>query len=170
MSCQLLWSITNKLDGAESVAQLLKNFPTFYETRRSITVSARTLHRSLSWARWIQSIPPHFISLRSILILSSHLRLYLPSGFFTSSFSPRILYPFLFVPMRAACLLISPSSTWSFWFIWRKVQVMKLLMKIEAYGYIFIKWAVCDFTYRLLTARLIDFSKTCHAAYNNAWF
>jgi hypothetical protein len=36
-------------------------------------VITRALHWSLSWARWIQSIPPHPISLRSILIFSSHL-------------------------------------------------------------------------------------------------
>jgi hypothetical protein len=33
------------------------------------------LQRSLSWARSIQSIPPHPISLRSILILSTHVHL-----------------------------------------------------------------------------------------------
>jgi hypothetical protein len=38
------------------VAQLLKNFPTFYGTRKFITVFTRALHLSLSWARWIQSI------------------------------------------------------------------------------------------------------------------
>jgi hypothetical protein len=40
----------------------------------------KTLHWSLPWARSIQSIPSHPISLRSILILSSYLRLGLPSG------------------------------------------------------------------------------------------
>jgi hypothetical protein len=38
------------------------------------------LHRSLSWARSIQSIPYHPVSLRSILILSTHLCLGIPSG------------------------------------------------------------------------------------------
>jgi hypothetical protein len=47
--------------------------------------------RSLSWARSIQSIPPHPISLTSILILSTHLRLGLPSGLFPSGFTD-ILY------------------------------------------------------------------------------
>jgi hypothetical protein len=38
------------------VAQLLKHFPTFYETRRFSTVFTRALHWSLSWASWIQPI------------------------------------------------------------------------------------------------------------------
>jgi hypothetical protein len=52
------------------VVQLLKNFPTLYGTRKFITMFRRTLHWSVSWARSIQSIPPHPISVRSILILS----------------------------------------------------------------------------------------------------
>jgi hypothetical protein len=53
------------------VAQLLKNFATFYGTRRFITVFTRAQHRSLSWARWNQSVPPHFIYLRSVISLLS---------------------------------------------------------------------------------------------------
>jgi hypothetical protein len=43
-------------------------------------VFTRAIHWSLSWATSIQSTPSHFISSRSILILSNHLRLGLPSG------------------------------------------------------------------------------------------
>jgi hypothetical protein len=46
-------------------------------------VFTRALHWSISWARSIPSITYHPISLRSILILSTHLRLGLPSGFLT---------------------------------------------------------------------------------------
>jgi hypothetical protein len=41
-------------------------FPAIYATRKFITVFTRSLHWSLSWARSIQSIPSHHISLRSI--------------------------------------------------------------------------------------------------------
>jgi hypothetical protein len=52
-------------------------------------VFTRALHWSLSWAISIQSTPSLPISLRSILILSTHLRLGLPSGLFPSGY---ILY------------------------------------------------------------------------------
>ena len=57
--------------------QVVKKFPAFHGTRRFIT-SVR--HLSLSWASPIQSIYPHPTSWRSSLILSTHLRLGLPSG------------------------------------------------------------------------------------------
>jgi hypothetical protein len=61
--------------------RLLKKFPAFYGTRRFITIYTRARHLSLSWARLIQSmLPPHPTPCRSILILSSHLRLGLSSG------------------------------------------------------------------------------------------
>jgi hypothetical protein len=60
------WALLKKL----SIVQLLKNFPEFYGARRFINVFTRALQWSLFWARSIQSIPSHPISLRSILILS----------------------------------------------------------------------------------------------------
>ena len=60
--------------------QLVKKFPAFYGTRRFITALTSVLHLSLSWARPIQSTYPPPTSWRSILILSTHLRLGLPSG------------------------------------------------------------------------------------------
>ena len=54
-----------------------------------------------SWANSIKSTPPHLTSWRSILILSSHLRLGLPSGHFPSSFPIKILYKPLPSPIRA---------------------------------------------------------------------
>ena len=72
--------------------QLVKKFPAFHGTRRFITALTSVRHLSLSWARPIQSIHPHPTSWRSILILSTHLRLGLPSGLFHSDFPTKTLY------------------------------------------------------------------------------
>ena len=60
--------------------QLVKKFSTFYGTRRFLTALTSARHLSLSWASPIQSSYPNPTSWKSILILSSHLRLGLPSG------------------------------------------------------------------------------------------
>jgi hypothetical protein len=56
----------------------LDSFPVFYGTRRFNTEFTRAPHLFLSWARPVQFTSPHPISPRSILILSTHLRLGLP--------------------------------------------------------------------------------------------
>jgi len=81
--------------------QLLKKFPTFYGTRKFITAFTSARHLFLSWASSIQSIPPHPTSWRSVLILSFHLCLGLPSGLFPSHFPTKTLYTPLFSPIRA---------------------------------------------------------------------
>jgi hypothetical protein len=43
------------------------------------------------------------LSLRSILILSTHLRLGFPNGLFPSGIPTNILYAFPFAPIRATC-------------------------------------------------------------------
>ena len=72
--------------------QLVKKFPAFHGTRRFITALTRVRHLSLSWASPIQSIYPHPTSWRSVLILSTPLRLGLPSGLFPSGFPNKTLY------------------------------------------------------------------------------
>ena len=72
--------------------QLVKKFPTFHGTRRFITALTTVRHLSLSWASPTQSIYPHPTSCRSVLILSTHLRLGLPSGLLPSDFPTKTLY------------------------------------------------------------------------------
>jgi len=83
--------------------QLVKKFPAFHGTRRLITALTSILHLSLSWASPIESTCPHPTSWRSILILSTHLRLGLPSGLFPSGFPTKTLYTALSSPIRATC-------------------------------------------------------------------
>ena len=69
--------------------QLVKKFPTFQGTRRFITaINKRTPPVSILG----QSAYPHPTSWRSILILSTHLRLGLTSGLFPSGFPTKTLY------------------------------------------------------------------------------
>ena len=72
--------------------QLVKKFSAFHGTRRFITALTSVWHLSLTWASPIQSIYPHPTSWRSILILSTHLRLGLPNGLFPSGFPTKTLY------------------------------------------------------------------------------
>jgi hypothetical protein len=62
----------------------------------------RASHWCLSQARLIQSIPPHPVSLRFILILSSHLHIDLHSGLVPSEFPTKTLYAFS-SPVHGTC-------------------------------------------------------------------
>ena len=83
--------------------QLVKKFPAFHRTRKFIIALISVRHLSLSWTNPIQSIYPHPNSWRSILILSTHLRLGLPSGLFPSDLPSKTLYTPLSSPISATC-------------------------------------------------------------------
>jgi len=98
------------LRSTQLVLQLVKKLPSFYETRMFITAFIK--------ARYFFHINPVYYqpnSLRSILILSYHLRRGLPSGHFPSCFLAETLYKFLLSPTRATGpihLFILDLITW----------------------------------------------------------
>jgi len=83
----------------KAVARLVKEFLVVYEIQWFITVSTRLCHCTVSWASWIQSTPLRSVSLRSILIFSSHLCLCLPICPFVSEFH-----------LKSVCFIYSPHS------------------------------------------------------------
>ena len=89
-----LFTYTNEQSLFEKliVFQRVKKYPVFSGTRRFIATFTSARHVSLSWVRSIQSMPPPSYSWRFIFILSSNLRLRLPSGLFPSDLPTKILH------------------------------------------------------------------------------
>ena len=83
--------------------QLVKKFSAFHGTRRFITALTSVRHLSLSSTSPIQYIYPYPTHWRSILILSTHLRLGLPIDLFPSGFPTKTLYALFLSPIRATC-------------------------------------------------------------------
>ena len=98
--------------------QLVKKFPAFHGTRKFITALTSFRHLSLSRASPIQSIYPHPTAWRSILILSTHLRLGFPSGLLPSGFPTKTLYtpsPHPYVPHAQPISFFSILSPTQYW-------------------------------------------------------
>jgi hypothetical protein len=116
---QAMWChfalVTNQHHGAEpalrsrQLCSYLRISQEIMEPESSLPCSQESW--SLTWARSIQSIPPHLSSLTSILILTSHLRPSLPSDLFPSGFHTKIIHAFLFSPFVLRALPISFSFT-----------------------------------------------------------
>jgi len=83
--------------------QLVKKFPAFHGIRMFITALTSVRQLSLSWASPIRSIYPHPTSWRSVLILSTHLRLGLLSGLLRPCFPTKTLYTPVSSLIRATC-------------------------------------------------------------------
>ena len=84
----------NWFAASQEIPRISRNPKVHYRTHKRL---------SLSWARPVQSIYPHPTSWRSILILSTHLRLGLPSGLLPYGFPTKTLYTPLSSPIRTTC-------------------------------------------------------------------
>ena len=122
--------------------QLVKEFHAFYGTRRFIAVLKSARHLSLTSASSVQSILSHPTSLRSILILSFHLNLGLPSGLFPSSFPTKILHTPLFSPISVTC----PNHL---------IVIDFITLTIFSEQYRSLSSSLCSFLYSLLTSSLL---------------
>jgi len=87
----------------------VRKLPAFHGIRRFITVLTTAGHLHLTWAKSVLRIHWYPISLRSILILPSHLRLVLLCSLFPSGVPTKILCAVLFPLMRATCLACTSS-------------------------------------------------------------
>jgi hypothetical protein len=98
--------------------QLAKKFPVFHGTPTFIIALRSVRHMSISWASPIQSIYPHPTDRRSILTLSTHLRLGLPSGLFPSVFPSKPLthpspHPYVSHTQPISFFsILSPAQNW----------------------------------------------------------
>ena len=98
--------------------KLVKKFLVFHGTRKFITSLTSVRHLSLSWASPIQFIYPRPTSWRSSLILSTYLRLGLPSGLLPSGFSNKTLYtpsPHPYAPHAQSISFFSILSPAQYW-------------------------------------------------------
>jgi len=93
--------------------QLVKKFPAFHGTRRFNTALTSFRQLSLSWASPIQFIYPHPTSWRSVLMLSTHVRLGLPSDLLPFGFPTKTLYTPL---LTHTCQMSTPSQSSRFYY------------------------------------------------------
>jgi len=108
-------------------SQLVKNLPAFYVTRRFITASHEPATCPSPEPEQSSPLSPFPTSCRSILILSSHLRLGLQIGFFPTGFPTKTLCTPILPTKRATC----PGHSHSSWCddpknIWWEVQIIKI--------------------------------------------
>jgi hypothetical protein len=99
-------------------SQLVKKFPACSGTGRIITAFTRVHHLTLSWVTPIQSMLSHPTSWRSILILSFHLDLGLPSGSVPQVSPPK---PCIELYASAQYIIIIRINEKLMMIIWRRV-------------------------------------------------
>jgi hypothetical protein len=109
----------------EANSHSVNKLPFCYGTQSFIIVFKTARHWPLPWAKCIYFTPSHLISQRSVLIISSHLRLVLPSGSRLQAFRPKCLCIHITI-MHATCsahLTIDYPNN-----MWWSVQFTKLLI------------------------------------------
>lgn len=96
------FDVPNQLIEKLMVPQLVEKSPAFQGTKGFVTLFTPACHLSISRAKCIQSTTSYCCSLISILILSSHLRLLIPSCFFLLQVSPSTLTCAVFISQTSA--------------------------------------------------------------------
>jgi hypothetical protein len=135
---------------SESNGFSVKKFPNLYGSRRFVTAFTRARHLFLSWASSIQFMPPH--SWRCILILSSYLRLGLPSSLFLS-FPTKTLCTPLLSPIRATC----PTH----------IIILDLITRMILAEYRSLSSSLCSFLYSSVTSSLLGPSILLRTLFSN---
>ena len=123
--------------------QLVKKFPAFHGTRRFITAFISVRQMSLSWVSPIQSIYPHPTSWRSVLILSTHLHLGLPSGLLPSGLPTKNLYtpsPHPYTPHAQPISFFSILSPAQYW----------MSSTDHIYFYLYVKQNILNVTFYII--------------------
>jgi hypothetical protein len=125
---QVNWlsNTTERVLEKPSVALLLKNFPTFYGTRRFITVFTRALHWFLSRINPVHTITSYFTNIHINIIFPPTSNL--PSGLFPFGFPTKYYTHSASLPCVLHVLSISSSLKDHSNYIWRRVLVMKFLI------------------------------------------
>jgi hypothetical protein len=113
-----------------------EKFPAYYATGGFITAFTISRNWSLPWIRWIQFTSSQYIPLRSILMLSSHLRLGLTSGLFPSGFLATILSFYILQNHLNQCYMFL-----------RDISVVLWKIKLSKYWW---KWDKCIAKFSLL--------------------
>ena len=104
------WSrvLLEKLIGSQPV----KKFPAFYGTRKFITAFTSAQHLSLTWARSIQSMPPHSTFRRSISRTPGSSERSFSLRFFTKTLYAPLSPPYLSHALLIPFLILSPEQYW----------------------------------------------------------